>query len=381
MKLRKVRVFLLAIVATCVYAYSYLPSFESKSAATGTLTVKVTTVSYGGKYARKNVGAIWITDTQDRFVKTLELWANKRKKHLVKWNTSSGGNVVDATTGATVRSHRQHTAKWNCTDTNGNVVADGVYRVYVEFTEDNSSSSGKPQGKWFLAEFTKGPSDQTVTPSDKQYFKNIELIYVAGGGTTPQPAAISGRVYENGSNTAIPGAVVRLKSNGQVKYETASDASGNYSLNGISAGSYQLVVSKSGYSTSTESITLTAGQSLANKDISLTNIVAAASLSGFVRDAATGQPIVGAVLQLKKAGQLSYEATSDASGVYQFASIQPDTYTLFVFKLGYSAWNQSVTLTASQQVADKTIPLTQAAVADTTAPAPPVNVHASRAGN
>lgn len=380
MKLRKVRVFLLAIVATCVYAYSYMPSLESQFAATGALTVKVATVSYGGKYADKNVGAIWVTDAQDRFVKTLDLWANKRKKHLVKWNSSSGGNVVDATTGATVRSHRQHTAQWNCTDTNGNVVADGVYRVYVEFTEDNSASSGKPQGKWFLAEFTKGTSDQTVTPNDKQYFKNIELIYVAGAGT-PQPAAISGTVRENGSNTAITGAVVQLKSNGQIQYEAATDASGNYSVNDVQAGSYQLAVSKSGYETWSESITLSAGQSLANKNISLAKIVAAASLSGDVRDAATDQPIVGAVLQLKKAGRLSYEATSGVAGAFQFASVQPDTYTLFVFKLGYAAWEQSITLAASQQVTGKSIPLTHLAVADTTAPAPPVNVRASRVGN
>ncbi|MFQ5627282.1 MAG: DUF2271 domain-containing protein [bacterium] len=381
MKLRKVRVFLLAIVATCVYAYSYMPSLESQFAATGALTVKVTTVSYGGKYAQKNVGAIWITDAQNRFVKTLELWANKRKRHLVKWNASSGGNVVDAITGATVRSHRQHTAKWNCTDTNGNVLPDGAYRVYVEFTEDNSSSSGKPQGKWFLAEFTKGPSDQTVTPGDKQYFKNIELAYVAGGGTTPQPASLSGTVRENGTNTAIAGAVVQLKSNGQVKFEAATDALGNFSLSGIVAGSYQLVALKTGYSTSTEGITLAEGESLANKQIFLTKVVAAASLAGFVRDAATQQPLDGAVLQLKKAGQVSYEATSDATGAYRFASIQPGTYTLFVYKAGYSTYEQSISLTASQQVADKIVPLTQDAIADTTAPAPPVHLQVSRVGN
>ncbi|MFQ5633357.1 MAG: DUF2271 domain-containing protein, partial [bacterium] len=366
------------LFAICVYAYSSLPSYEPRAGTSGTLTVKVTTTSYGGKYAEKNVGAIWIADAQDRFVKTLKLWANKRKKHLVKWNAASQGNVVDAVTGATVRSHRQHTAQWNCTDTNGNVVNDGVYRVYVEFTEDNSAS-GKPPGKWLLAEFTKGTSNQTVTPNDKQYFKNIELVYTANGGS-PQPAAVSGTVRETGSNAAITSAIVQLKSGGQVKYEATTDASGNYSINGIVAGSYQLVASKSGYATWSESITLSAGQSLANKDISLTKIVAGASLSGQVRGAVSNQPIVGAVLQLKKAGQVSYEATSDATGAYQFASVQPDTYTLSVYKAGYITWHQSITLTASQQVTDQNVLLTQVAVADTTAPAAPVHLQVSRVG-
>ena len=135
------------------------------------LTVEFTTVSFDGEFAPKNVGAVWITDGPDGFVKTLEKWAMKRSKYLVKWKGASGGSTVDAVTGATRAQHASHSLEWDGTDVGGSVVADGIYRVYVEFTEKNGG------GPWTSIEFTKGPLPVEITPADLEAFTGQRLTY------------------------------------------------------------------------------------------------------------------------------------------------------------------------------------------------------------
>lgn len=234
----------------------------------GTVDFQVTTVTFGGKYAQKNIGAIWVADSQNSFVKTLKVWASRRMRHLVKWNNDSGGNVVDAVTSATLRAHQSHNVTWDCTDVNGQVVADGTYKILVEFTEDNSSQAGRPQGKWTSIAFTKGATAENLTPADETYFKNMKLVYTPANGS--QAASISGTVLDATNNTPVTNATVQLKQGNNVSYEISSDGAGLYSFNSIQAGSYVLVCLKTGYQTWTENISAGAGEQISGKNISLT---------------------------------------------------------------------------------------------------------------
>lgn len=156
---------------------------------TGTLTFTVKTVAYGGEYSPKHVLAIWIKDFSGNFVKTRKKRANvpNFQSKLVKWLPNSGGNVVDATTGASLTSHQEHTVTWNCSNVSGNLVADGNYQVWVEFTEDNSTSSSP--GPSYSLTFTKGPTAQHLTPGNTTYFQNIDLLWT--------PDATSSEATEN----------------------------------------------------------------------------------------------------------------------------------------------------------------------------------------
>jgi len=135
------------------------------------LTVGFTTVSFNGEYEPDNIGAVWVADEQDVFVKTLEVWAAKRIKYLVKWRGASGGSTVDAITGATWSQHGSHQLAWDVTDVGGDVVPDGVYRVYVEFTEQNGA------GKWTALDFVKGDAPVESTPPDLPHFTGQRLVY------------------------------------------------------------------------------------------------------------------------------------------------------------------------------------------------------------
>ncbi len=182
----------------------------------GTLDIQVRTVSYGGNYAPRNVGVIWIENQAGSFIRTVKIWANARKKHLIKWNAASGGNTVNAVSGATVTSHQTHTVTWDCQDYNGVDVPDGVYRMYIEYTEDNSKYSGEPPGQWTFVEFTKAGTSFTLNPPDEQYFKDIQLVYTPPGPqyTLTTSTVGSGSISLNppGGNYS-PGTNVELTAN------------------------------------------------------------------------------------------------------------------------------------------------------------------------
>ena len=145
------------------------------SQVSGELTVSVKTSQVGGKYAPKNVVAIWVEDGTAKFVKTLLANANSRKTHLNTWEAStttagSAFNKVDAISGATRSNHNTTlTCKWNGKDYKGNLVADGNYRLRMELTNKNST------GNIALFQFTKDKNGFVTTAPNVPSFSNIQL--------------------------------------------------------------------------------------------------------------------------------------------------------------------------------------------------------------
>ncbi len=354
---RKTLFFRSATVILCL-SWGALQLFSHPKAATlGTTTFTVTTVSYGGNYEPKNAGVAWVADAQDKFVKTLKLWADKRKNHLIKWNAASSGNTVDAVTGATARTPQTHTVFWDGKNSSGAVVNDGLYKIYIEFTEDNSSSSGKPPGKWIAVEFTKGPTPQRLTPTDQAYFKAMKLEYQPDAGA-PLPAAVAGKVTDANTAAALANVAVQLQSNAQTRYTATTNANGLYQFASVDAGAYTLVASKSGYQNYSAALTLAAGQQLTGKNLALTPNVANGAVSGTVRNANTNASIRTATVQLKNGGQVQYQTTTNTNGVYTFTAVQPATYTLVALKDGFNSWTESLTIASAQNISGKDIALT-----------------------
>jgi len=107
------------------------------------MTFVVNPVSHSGSYGSSHVVAIWIENSSGTFVKTLLRRANTShtiNNHLPVWKANSNLNVVDATTGATLKSYNPITVTWNATNVSAAVVADGNYSVWVECSWDEGSS-------------------------------------------------------------------------------------------------------------------------------------------------------------------------------------------------------------------------------------------------
>lgn len=201
--------FLLIIFALNFNIKAQRPEIVSLKATGDTAMIfTVTTQSYGGTYAPNHCLAIWVTDNNDVFKKTLKLAASFYKVHLVKWNQMSTGNVTDAITGASMTSHTTHSVVWNGKDKNGAVQPDGTYKVYIEFTESNSAQSSIADGPWTSFTFTKGTT-QTQQPADVFFSYNgqnklvFKSITIQTFGTTGMDEMLRGgnvSIYPNPSS-------------------------------------------------------------------------------------------------------------------------------------------------------------------------------------
>lgn len=127
------------------------------------------THSQGGEYAPRNIGAIWIANASGGFVKTLEVWAQRRAGDLTKWGIETFSNRVDAISSATLSSHRQHQVSWDMTNASGAAVPDGDYQIIIELTDHDGS------GKWKAVPFTLNGTPQSLTPAADSNFSAMQV--------------------------------------------------------------------------------------------------------------------------------------------------------------------------------------------------------------
>lgn len=156
---------------------STLPGTDMAMPKNCSLQVTVTTVSPGGRYSPRNIGAIWVSDGSDRFIKTLNVWADRRARYLKRWNAATSAamlpaNRTDAISSATKSSHSIRSGTWNCTNTASVPVSDGPYKVCFELTDYDGD------GPYNCVAFTKSPAPFTLTPADAPSFtaRKLELI-------------------------------------------------------------------------------------------------------------------------------------------------------------------------------------------------------------
>jgi len=140
-----------------------------------TFTFNVTTVTANGRYAPANVGAIWITDSSNKFVKTLQVWGSIRLSNATAWTQSSGNNTTDAVTGATRRGHGALTAKWDCTNVSKTAVMDGSYNANVTFAESDSNPFFGGTAIQTAVKFAKSSAGATVMGTDTSNFKSMTV--------------------------------------------------------------------------------------------------------------------------------------------------------------------------------------------------------------
>ncbi|MCW8850247.1 MAG: DUF2271 domain-containing protein [Melioribacteraceae bacterium] len=140
---------------------------------TESVSFKIRTTSPGGNFSPRNIGAIWVEDASGNFVKTLQIWADRRIQYLYTWNNRSNSNKVDALTSATLSSHQTHNVTWNVKDHLGNNIPDGQYVLKIEMTDQHA------QGPLASFNFPIGEATKTSLFPDETYFHDIELSWVS----------------------------------------------------------------------------------------------------------------------------------------------------------------------------------------------------------
>jgi hypothetical protein len=144
--------------------------------------------------------------------------------------------------------------------------------------------------------------------------------------------SISGNLSANGA-----GSTVTLT--GTLAQTVTADASGNYSFNGLTAGSYTVTPNRAGFAFTP------ASQAVSITSANVTNVNFTAtptfSISGSIAPSTSGS---GATLTLSGAG--SSTTTADSSGNYTFAGLANGTYTVTPSKAGltFSPTSQTATV-------------------------------------
>jgi hypothetical protein len=163
-------------VGRCAFQFGDGPLNE------GTLKISFLTKVSHGLYSPRNYGAVWIEDVHSKYVRTLEVWAGSEHQNaVVQWYVRScrqelaaAGATPDAVTSATLPGPEIHELAWDGKASNGEVVPDGDYKVWMQVTEDEIF----PEGPFVGIAFTKGTSRQVTTVDETEGFKDIKLEYV-----------------------------------------------------------------------------------------------------------------------------------------------------------------------------------------------------------
>jgi thermitase len=157
----------------------------------------------------------------------------------------------------------------------------------------------------------------------------------AVGSVPVLPGKISGQVTDTADGSLISVAQV---SDGTRAVLT--DAAGQYAINDVPPGIYQVVANKEGYQSSSLSVTVVAG-STAVANLPLTEIIVPGSITGTVTSAKDGSAIVGATVT-----DGTRTTTTDATGKYTISNVPPGTYQVAASKSGYYSFSSSVTVVA-----------------------------------
>ncbi len=135
------------------------------------VTVTVTTSSYNGQYAPRNVFAIWLEAADGGYIHSMGVWAKNYKLRLSRWysKSSHGANgMADAVTGASRTSHGSKTVSLDFTKY---PVAAGDYKVWFELNEGNGGS------KSTSADITLGPGGTVTGVANTANIKDITISF------------------------------------------------------------------------------------------------------------------------------------------------------------------------------------------------------------
>jgi len=203
--------------------------------------------------------------------------------------------------------------------------ADGTYSIDLATTVTGAAYTGVAS---LLGYLDSDPQNVTVTPGQTVNDINFTL--------NQAPATITGKVTDKSTGAPINKATVTallLNSTTSVPATTAAD--GTYTLK-LQPGRYTISATAANYNVVTDSVTVSAGQTLTNENFALT-FTPAGSFGGLVTTT-TGGPLPGVVITATNATS-SITVTSgavtspvapngDGKPLNYFANAQPGTYTV-----------------------------------------------------
>jgi protocatechuate 3,4-dioxygenase beta subunit len=235
------------------------------------------------------------------------------------------GTVTDATTGlpiagVTVEIHSDITLS-TLTDPSGNYTITGLppgaYVMHAHADDYQTAVTG------------------VIVQSDQTATVNFSL--------QPNPGTLSGTVIDANTMLPIAGTLIEINA-GNIPIETTlTDASGNYSITGVSPGSYVIHAHATNYQISIADATIQSNQTTTTNFSLQSN---PGTVSGTVTAAVGGSPIAGATVEANLNDVVIISTLTDSSGNYSLSSLAPGSYVIHAHAEDFQTGISNATVTA-----------------------------------
>ncbi|MES1042532.1 hypothetical protein FOA20_24445 [Peribacillus simplex] len=186
---------------------------------------------------------------------------------------------------------------------------------------------GLPQGIFTVRASAPGYLSETASADlgAGENVLNFELRRVPESSSV-----IAGTVTDSISGAPITGVRIDLNnSRGEFIGFTFTDSNGQYYFQGLEPGTYNISASAEGYLEAQLTLTLEAGESDLNANISLIRASGLGSIRGQVRNAKNNLPIASARVEiLNSQGVLVAAVSTDSSGFFEVQGLLPGRYTV-----------------------------------------------------
>jgi hypothetical protein len=207
--------------------------------------------------------------------------------------------------------------------------------VSVVVGEETRSRPTNRTGVYMLPGLPEGNYTVTATLSGF-YSNNVKNVPVTRGMDTlninitlePKPNRLYGVV--KAGTLLLPGVNVSILG---TAYYNLSNYEGSYQITNITAGTYNISASLSGYATNITEVTIPAGSDV----LVLINLrqLPGAQLLVKVTATDTGSPLVGVRVSISLNGGDSLTQTTNIDGKFAFTGLTPGNYTVQLVKDGY----------------------------------------------
>lgn len=157
----------------------------------------------------KHWTVVWVTTSTGTFIKTLwkqgpsSFTSTHWNDHCSVWFGAKGSSTAfDGYTSATAANYSGTNSPiyltWNCRDATNGVVADGTYKFWIQYSEDDDNNDGPVTTTGLL--WTKGTSGSTNNFANQSpNFSTMSVIWAPSAPATVAPTITSGTPPSTGT--------------------------------------------------------------------------------------------------------------------------------------------------------------------------------------
>lgn len=174
----------------------------------------------------------------------------------------------------------------------------------------------------------------------------VELVLEA----EKSEGSVSGTLVDEYDDTDIVGAVVKLMDGEDEVDDTTTNASGEFEFAKVEYGTYQIKITKAGYSDLVATVVVNDDIIVAYTGIRLTSTV-----SGVITNSDGGAAIAGALVTILQPDGTALTGVSDAEGAYEIEGAKYGSLTYWINKTGFDAETGTLTVDAATETLDKAL--------------------------